>query len=259
MIHQARSYLTGAVLATTLIVVAIVAFMLIVSAQALRDFPTAGLGGGDDSISVSAAQRLSPSDSGPGRPAADGDGSAPSLAAAIPAPDAPAADAGPAPAGGGPASQGGAAEAPPTDGGGAQRSQPSSPALADAVNRPGPGSGVENATDSPPSQNSAGRGAVPPVAAAVPPPIVAIPDPPGIVTATVEEAISEVDSALDEAPQTNTPGKGVADEVVDEVSDGVVGSETPGGEVVKEVTDPELDDTAEEIVETVPAGPAGQA
>ncbi len=257
MIHQARSYLTGAVLATTLIVVAIVAFMLIVSAQALRDWPTAGIGGGNDSISVSAAQRISPAkraDSDAGRSAPDAADSGPSLAA-TPAPAVPATGGGPALAGG-PAPQDGPGASPADNGG--QGSQPSAPGIADAVNRAAPGSAVENNAGTPSPQNSPGRDPLPAPAANAPP-IISIPDPPGVVTATVEEAITEVDSVLDEAPQTNTPGSVVADEVVDEVSDGVVDPETPAGEVVEEVADPTLDDTAEETVETGPTGPVGPA
>ena len=44
MIRQARSYLLGAVSSTAVIAAAVVAFALIVSAQALRDWPIAGLG-----------------------------------------------------------------------------------------------------------------------------------------------------------------------------------------------------------------------
>ena len=48
MIRQAHTYLAGAVSGTALIAVAVVAFVVLVSVQALRDWPLAGLGGGGD-------------------------------------------------------------------------------------------------------------------------------------------------------------------------------------------------------------------
>ncbi len=62
MIRQAHTYLAGAVSGTALIGAAVVAFVLLVSVQALRDWPLAGIGGGGDSTAVS-----------DGRPAAAGD------------------------------------------------------------------------------------------------------------------------------------------------------------------------------------------
>lgn len=54
MIRQAHTYLAGAVSGTALIAVAIVAFVLLVSAQAIRDWPLGGLGfAGGDSAAVS--------------------------------------------------------------------------------------------------------------------------------------------------------------------------------------------------------------
>ncbi len=46
MIRQAHTYLAGAVSGTALIAAAVVAFVLLVSLQALRDWPLAGIGGG---------------------------------------------------------------------------------------------------------------------------------------------------------------------------------------------------------------------
>lgn len=48
MIRQARSYLVGAVSGTTLVAVAVVAFVALVSVQTLRDWPLAGLVGGGE-------------------------------------------------------------------------------------------------------------------------------------------------------------------------------------------------------------------
>jgi hypothetical protein len=44
LVRQARSYLTGAVSSTVLIVSAVLVFVLLVSVQAFRDWPVAGLG-----------------------------------------------------------------------------------------------------------------------------------------------------------------------------------------------------------------------
>jgi DNA polymerase-3 subunit gamma/tau len=61
MIRQTHTYLAGALSGTALIVAAVVAFVLLVSLQALRDWPLAGIGGAGDNVGVSA-----------GRPAAAG-------------------------------------------------------------------------------------------------------------------------------------------------------------------------------------------
>ncbi len=49
MVRQAQTYLAGAVSATALVSAAVVAFVLLVSFQALKDWPLAALGGGDES------------------------------------------------------------------------------------------------------------------------------------------------------------------------------------------------------------------
>jgi hypothetical protein len=65
MIRQAHTYLAGAVSSTALVATAVVAFVLLVSFQALRDWPLAGIGiGGDDSAATG------PSNPGGGGPAA---------------------------------------------------------------------------------------------------------------------------------------------------------------------------------------------
>lgn len=56
MIRQAHTYLAGAVSGTALIGAAVVAFVLLVSVQALRDWPLAGFGGSGDSAAVSSGQ-----------------------------------------------------------------------------------------------------------------------------------------------------------------------------------------------------------
>ncbi len=55
MIRQARTYLFGAVSATSLIAAAVVAFVALVSLQALRDWPLAGLAGGDSGTAAVSA------------------------------------------------------------------------------------------------------------------------------------------------------------------------------------------------------------
>ena len=53
MIRQAHTYLAGAVSGTALVAAAVVVFVLLVSFQALRDWPLSGIGiGGDDSAAA---------------------------------------------------------------------------------------------------------------------------------------------------------------------------------------------------------------
>src|SRR5262249_5968707 len=65
MIRQAHTYLAGAISGTALIAAAIVAFVMLVSFQALRDWPFGGLIGNDGDAAVSS-----------GRPATGGAGEA---------------------------------------------------------------------------------------------------------------------------------------------------------------------------------------
>jgi hypothetical protein len=75
VIRQAHSYLAGAVSGTALIGAAVVAFVMLVSLQALKDWPLAGIGGGGDSAAVSEGQPAS------GAEGADAPGGAASAAA----------------------------------------------------------------------------------------------------------------------------------------------------------------------------------
>lgn len=61
LVRQAHSYLAGAVSSTVLIASAVLAFVLLVSVQAFRDWPVSGLGlgGGDRDVSVSSGQAAS--------------------------------------------------------------------------------------------------------------------------------------------------------------------------------------------------------
>jgi hypothetical protein len=52
MIRQAHTYLAGAVSSTALVAAAVVAFVLLVSFQALKDWPLAGISIGDDSAAT---------------------------------------------------------------------------------------------------------------------------------------------------------------------------------------------------------------
>ena len=59
MIRQAHTYLAGAVSGTVLIAIAVAIFVMLVSVQATRDWPFAGLVGGDD-----ASTSVEPGDAG---------------------------------------------------------------------------------------------------------------------------------------------------------------------------------------------------
>src|ERR1700733_10665942 len=56
MIRQAHTYLVGAMGGATLIAVAVVVFVVLVSAQVFRDWPIAALGGGSEPTAVSDAE-----------------------------------------------------------------------------------------------------------------------------------------------------------------------------------------------------------
>ncbi|HXS46824.1 MAG TPA: hypothetical protein VN756_05125, partial [Solirubrobacterales bacterium] len=59
MARQARNYLAGAVSGTALIGIAVVAFVMLVSLQTLRDWPLAALGGNDSGDSAVVAPETS--------------------------------------------------------------------------------------------------------------------------------------------------------------------------------------------------------
>ncbi|MFN8216282.1 MAG: hypothetical protein U0R71_06760 [Solirubrobacterales bacterium] len=81
MIRQARTYLVGAMSGATLIAVAIVAFVLLVTAQVFEAWPVAALGGGEDQGQVSEARVVPGSGVAPARAGA---GSGAAAAAAAP-------------------------------------------------------------------------------------------------------------------------------------------------------------------------------
>jgi hypothetical protein len=67
MIRQARRYLVGAASSVTVISIAIVAFVLLVSAQVFQSWPIGDLGSGDGQAAVSSADAVG-SDTAPGAP-----------------------------------------------------------------------------------------------------------------------------------------------------------------------------------------------
>lgn len=240
MARQARNYLTGAVSGTALIGIAVVAFVMLVSLQTLREWPLAGLGfGGGDSAGAAAVA--------PGRPAATpvGGAGAAIRAAAQNVPSARGRDGSRAadslggnggspavPDSGSPVANVPNATAPgsapgPTDGGGG--SSPSSPAGSTAssdsgsgpVNRPG--GGLPN----PPGIGGAGGGAAGSGSSLT-----------GAVTNTVNETVSGVDTATGGAL-----GNTGVTKVTEEVVNGAAGPESPVGETV--------DKTVEKVQETV--------
>jgi hypothetical protein len=81
MVRQAHTYLAGAVSGTALIAAAVVAFVLLVSLQALRDWPLAGIAGGGDGSAVSSGRPAA----GPGAASAAAAGAG---AAVVPSPGA---------------------------------------------------------------------------------------------------------------------------------------------------------------------------
>lgn len=78
MVRQAHNYLAGAVSGTALIAAAMVAFVMLVSFQALRDWPLVGLGGDGSAGSVSPAHEAQS-----GGPATTGLGGATPAAAEV--------------------------------------------------------------------------------------------------------------------------------------------------------------------------------
>ena len=212
MIRQAQTYLVGAVSGTTLIVAAVVAFVLLISFQALRDWPLAALGGGDSggvvapargrhsgtSAAVGAAANGSRSAGGSKRGADNGAGgrlgarsaqNTSSPVASVPATTTP--GTAPSPAGGGEtnsASSGSSGGGPASGGGGGGSTKPSSG---------GGGSG-----------GGAGGGANTPSTSET-------------VTGTVDKTVSGVDQATGGAL-----GKTGVTQTTEEVVDGVAGPES---------------------------------
>ncbi len=232
MAQQARNYLTGAVSGTALIGLAVVAFVMLVSLQTLRDWPLAGLGlgGGADSnvgsttapsgppvFSAASVGRGTPPTSAAGVGTRSGgtfagngnDSASPGVASPLASsPSAPAAE---SPAGS-PADAGGSSPSSPTSSAASSGSSSSRSSGGGAAKSPGSGSG---------EGGGSGGSSVS-----------------GAATNAVNETVSGVDNVTGGAlGATGVP------KVTEEVVNGVAGPESPVGEVV--------DRTVEKVQETV--------
>ena len=235
MIRQAHTYLVGAMGGATLIAIAIVFFVVLVSAQVFKDWPIAALGGGGDSA-VSAAQPATGTTAG----GTDPDGA---TATALRSPGSRATREvdGSAPArGGGSIVQGdgvgtpGAGTPPPSGAGGQGQGAGSTPVGApQATGGSEPGSGTA-------SSGSAGGGNAPATGAggggsggsgtggggtgtAAPPPS-------GQVAETVNGTVTQVDESVLGGTLDNSGVTAVTEGVVN----GVAGPESTVGKVVDE-------------------------
>jgi hypothetical protein len=219
MIRQAHTYLVSAMSGATLIAIAIVVFVLLVSAQVFRDFPLAGLNGGDDGKAHvsdaraatapaavpakanpaqqrSTGSRSAGKDGGATDPAASGDLASTATPAA---PSESAGSEGDGPSAGNQGSAGSPASSPTA-------SAPSSPSQGSASSGGGSSSGG----------SGAGGGSAT--------------TPSGKVTETVNNTVNQVDETV----TGGTLGKAGVTEVTEGVVNGVVGPESTVGKVVDE-------------------------
>lgn len=203
MVRQARLYLLSAMSGASLIAAAIVAFVLLVSAQVFTDLPIAGLvGGGDEKPSLST-----------GRPAAAGEDSARALAGAGPK----GADGGGRAAGGGAGGSAGAGDLTGQGPGGSVES-PGGGGAPGGEATGGGGGGSAPASPGGSGGSSGGGGGEGGSATS----------PSGQVTGTVNETVNQVDEtvtggALEESGAT---------EVTEEAVNGVAGPESTIGQAV---------------------------
>jgi len=228
MIRQAHTYLAGAVSSTALVAAAVVAFVLLVSFQALRDWPLAGISiGGDDSAATGpstpgAGSATSPTEAGAaaataglaakgsaqngnGRSTAKRDNQVAVDASPTATTGAPTAEAPPS----SPAGQGGGAGAP--SGSSPTGSASSSPAAGGGGgggggSNPSPGGGSGSTAESGGQTTS------------------------GAVTGTVNKTVAGVDEATG-----GVIGSTGVTEVTEKVVEGVAGPESPVGHTVDEV------------------------
>jgi hypothetical protein len=226
MVRQAHTYLAGAVSGTALIAAAVVAFVLLVSLQALRDWPLAGIAGGGDDSAVSNA-----------RPAAGG-GPNTAVGAGAPAAASRSANASgnrqlpgnragddrqqvggatfeatpPSPA---PGSPGGNAPAPTPAGGGGAANPPTQPAPS---NSGGGGGGNGGPVSLPGTGGAVGGGSGQSTS--------------GAVSGAVNDTVSGVDQTLGGAL-----GDTGVTKVTEEVVSGAAGPESTGGETVDKVVE----------------------
>jgi hypothetical protein len=225
MIRQAHTYLAGAVSSTALVAGAVVAFVLLVSFQALKDWPLAGISiGGDDSAATGpstpgAGSATAPAEAaataglaakgsagnGNGRSAAKRDNQVAVDASPTATTGSPTAEAPPS----SPAGQGGSAGAP--SGSSPTGSASSSPAAGGGGgggggSNPSPGGGSGGTTESGGQTTS------------------------GAITGTVNKTVSGVDEATG-----GVIGSTGVTEVTEKVVEGAAGPESPVGHTVDEV------------------------
>src|ERR1700712_921015 len=223
MIRQAHTYLVSAMSGATLIAIAIVVFVLLVSAQVFRDFPLAGLGGDGDgrahaadpraaTAAAAATTKASTIASTPTRRSTGSRGGRDADAAkpAHPAGDV-AATATPAvpsePAG----SEGGG----PSGGNQGSADAPASSPAASVPGSPSQGSSSSGGNSGSGGSKSGGGSAT---------------TPSGKVTETVNNTVNQVDETV----TGGALGKSGVTEATDGVVNGVVGPESPVGKAVDE-------------------------
>jgi hypothetical protein len=227
MIRQAHTYLAGAVSSTALVAAAVVAFVLLVSFQALRDWPLAGIGlGGDDNAATGSStpgtgSAASPQSGGAGAAAgpvvargsarnANGRSNATQGGRA-------AVDASPTAATGSPATE--APPSGPAEQGGGAPSGPSPTGSASASSAPGGGGGGGGGGGSAPAPESGSSGAAGNSKSTS-----------GAITETVNKTVSGVDEATGGAL-----GSTGVTETTEKVVESVAGPESTVGKTVDEV------------------------
>jgi len=218
MIRQAHTYLAGALSGTALIGAAVVAFVLLVSVSALRDWPLAEIGGGGEDAAVSDGRGIAPAGT-TSRSASETDAAAGVKQTGGRPGEGGAARQGVAttPGGpGGPVAQAPGPDAPASSpvGGGAGGSAPQPSSTSSGTTGGGSGGG---GSGSQPGANSGGGSA---------------PSTSGAVTGAVNETVSGVDKALG-----GTLGETGATTVTETTVNGVAGPESTVGQTVDEVTE----------------------
>jgi hypothetical protein len=216
MVRQAHTYLAGAVSGTALIAAAVVAFVVLVSLQAIRDWPLAGIGGGSDSSAVSA-----------GHPAAAGNTAVPTAGGA----GVVAARVARSAADRNSRQLGGPAESKQQVGAATTGSSPSPAAGSPAGEAPAPNSGSGGGASGPPGQSTSsgsGSGGGGPVSS---------PGTGGSGQSTSGAVTGAVNNTVSGADQTvgGTLGDAGVTKVTEEVVNGVAGPESAVGETVDKV------------------------
>ncbi len=228
MIRQAHTYLAGAVSSTALVAAAVVAFVLLVSLQALKEWPLAGIGNGGDDSAVSGPSNpgagsaaLSAGTSGPaaaigpvasGSSARNRNGRSPGARQ-----DLAAADTAPTAATGSPTAQAPPSSSPTSQGGSAPGG--SSP-TGSASSSPASGGGNGGGGGSSPSTGGGPAGS----------PESGGQTTSGAITGTVNKTVSGVDEATG-----GVIGSTGVTEVTEKVVEGAAGPESTVGHTVDEV------------------------